>query len=121
MLLGSWPRVTADGVRLDALEADAADGRVPAAELSRAVDQVVAEAIAAQAQAGMGLITDGSVRWPDPTRAVLDALREGDTGRDGMLVRTWRAAAELTDVPVAQAVPGPWTLAVTGADLRGRA
>lgn len=28
-----------------------------------------------------------------------------------MLVRAWRAATELTDVPVAQAVPGPWTLA----------
>ncbi len=111
MLIGSWPRVSLDGVRLDDLEAAVMAGRATTADLERAVDQVIAEVVAAQAQTGMGLITDGSVRWADPSRAVLDAIRGGDTGRDGMLVHAWRAATELTDVQVAQAVPGPWTLA----------
>ncbi len=119
MLLGPWPRVTSDGVRLDTLEADVIAGRSTADDLARAMDQAVAEAVAAQAQTGMGLITDGSVRWADPARAVLDALRDGDTGRDGMLARTWRATAELTDVPVAQVVPGPLTLAAINADGEG--
>jgi len=102
MLAGPWPRVLADGTRLDDLRADA---------LAAATERLVGEAVAAQVESGMGLVTDGSVRWPDPTAAVLEALGAGDTGPDGLLVRTWRATAALAEVPVAQVVPGPWTLA----------
>ncbi len=73
------------------------------------------EAVAAQVEAGMGLVTDGHVRWADPAAAVLAALATGDTGPGGMLVRAWRAAAAATaatgtGVPAAQAVPGPYSL-----------
>lgn len=112
MLWGPWPRVTADGDSIAALEADVAAGRRAAADLETALAQLLAETVAAQVDAGMGLVTDGSVRWADPVGAVLDAIRVGDTGPGGMLVRGWAAAAALTDVEVAQVVPGPLTLAV---------
>jgi hypothetical protein len=112
MLAGSWPRVTADGVSLDALEAGLAEGRVTAAEVVAAVERAVADAVAAQVEAGMGLVTDGGVRWADPVRALLAALGGGDTGASGMLVRAWRAAADLADLPVASRITGPWTLAL---------
>jgi len=112
MLAGSWPRLTADGVSLAELEAGLAGGRLAAAEVAAAVDRVVAEAVAAQVEAAMGLVTDGGVRWADPVQSLLEALRDGDTGTPGMLVRAWRAAADLTDLPVAARLTGPWTLAL---------
>ncbi|HYO42128.1 MAG TPA: hypothetical protein VES19_02915 [Candidatus Limnocylindrales bacterium] len=121
MLAGAWPRVTADGIRLEELEAGAAAGRVPPAELEAAVDRAVAEAVAAQVEAGMGLVTDGDVRWADPARALLAALLDVDTGMDGMLVRAWTAAADLTESPVAARITGPWSLALLDVGGRGDA
>jgi hypothetical protein len=115
MLLGPWPRVTADGDRLDTLEAGVAVGRTDPADVAAAVERCVGDALDAQAAAGMGLLTDGGVRWADPVTAVLAAIRAGDLGADGMLVRAWRSAAGRVDLPVAQAFPGPWTLAVRDA------
>lgn len=112
MLLGPWPRVTADGTRLADLEASVASGALPRETLDEAVERVVDEAIAAQLDAGMGLVTDGGVRWPDPARAMLDAIRDRDLGPDGMLLRAWRSAASRTDARVAAIVPGPWTLSL---------
>lgn len=111
MLAGSWPRVTIDGVRLDALEAGLAEGAVPAAKVAAAIERVVVETVAAQVEAGMGLITDGRVRWADPAGALLAAIRDGETGAVGTLVRAWRSTAALADVPVAAVITGPWTLA----------
>ena len=122
MLLGSWPRVTADGVRLDALEAGVAAGRADAAELELAVERCVASALDAQVAAGMGLVTDGWVRWADPGRAVLDAVHRGDVGPDGMLPAGRGDAAGRSDAAVlASAIPGPWTLAVRDAGPDERA
>jgi len=112
MLAGSWPRLTADGVSLERLEAGLAGGHVTAAEVSSAAERLVREAVAAQVEAGMGLVTDGGVRWADPPRALLAALRDGDLGTSGMLARAWRFAADLTDLPVAARITGPWTLAL---------
>lgn len=92
MLSGSWPR---------------AAGEVPD------VDALVRDAVAAQAHAALGFVTDGHVRWADPPAAVLAALAVGDTGPAGMLLRAWgatAAAASAVGVPAAQAVPGPYTL-----------
>ncbi len=121
MLAGPWPRVTADGTRLDSLEAEVIAGRVAAPDLAVAVERLVGEAIAAQVGAGLGLVTDGGVRWADPAAALLAALRGGDAGRDGMLVRAWRVAADLTDLPVAASITGPWTLAIADAGGPGDA
>jgi hypothetical protein len=111
MLLGPWPRVTADGVSLAALEREVDSGRADPGDLEVAVERCVVEALDSQAEAGMGLLTDGGVRWADPARAMLDAVRAGDLGSDGMLVRAWHSAASRSGLPVAQAMPGPWTLA----------
>lgn len=112
MLLGPWPRVLADGTRVADLEGEVAAGRARPDTVVDAVERLVGEAIAAQVAAGMGFVTDGSVRWADPGATVLGALGGGDTGADGLLVRTWRATAARSDQPVAQVVPGPWTLAI---------
>ena len=99
MISGAWPRVLADGSLLE----DDDD---------QAVERLVAELVAAQEAAGVGLIRDGDVRWADPGAAALAAIAAGDTGSGGWLERAWRATAGHTALPVAQAVPGPWTLAI---------
>jgi methionine synthase II (cobalamin-independent) len=112
MLNGAWPRETLDGIDLAVLEADVAAGRAEASDLGAAADRLVAEVLAAQAEAGMDLVSDGQVRWPNLTKAVLRAVEEGRTGPDGMLVAAWKAAAAAApaSATVAQALPGPYTL-----------
>lgn len=117
MLSGRWPRVTADGVDLDEL---------PGPGLEAAVERLVREVLDAQRAAGLELLTDGGVRWPDASAAVLDAFAEGGTGADGLLVRSWRSTAAVAEGAgaVAQVVPGPWTLAAEpapGDDVAARA
>lgn len=112
MLRGPWPRTTTDGVSLPDLEARVEAGTAERSELDATADRLVGEALAAQEAAGCGLLTDGQVRWEDPAKAHLVAVTRNDTGPDGLLLRTWRAAAALTSHPVAQAVTGPWTLAL---------
>jgi hypothetical protein len=127
MLSGSWPRVTSGGIDVGALEAEAGAGGVPsgrravrlAAALETAVGTLVREAVAAQVEAGMGIVTDGQVRWADPAAALVAAIGAGDTGPDGMLVRAWRATAAsiaghgmavAATVTAAQALPGPYSI-----------
>jgi hypothetical protein len=119
MLAGPWPRTTADGTRLADLEAGVAAGQYTSDELAAAVERAVADAVAAQAEAGMGILTDGLVRWADPAAALLGAMRAGDLGGDGMLVRAWRAAAAPVEALVAAVITGPWTLATIEAQGRG--
>jgi hypothetical protein len=112
MLCGAWPRVMSDGVDIAVLEAAVREGREEAGVLQAAVARLAAEAIAAQVEAGMDLVTDGRVRWADMETAVLDAAVAGRLGADGPLVAAWRAASDIAPggVTVAQAVPGPYTL-----------
>jgi hypothetical protein len=112
MLQGPWPRVTSDGIDLAALEADVAAGRADAADLSAATDRLVAEVLAAQADVGMDLLTDGQVRWPDLSEAVRVSIYERRLEADRPLVAAWSAAARLAPEgsTLAQAVPGPYTL-----------
>ena len=77
------------------------------------VDAVVRDLVAAQAQAGMGFVTDGHLRWADAVAALLAAIEAADTGPGGMLLRAWTAtAAEASAVglPAVQAMPGPYSL-----------
>jgi hypothetical protein len=103
MLSGAWPRLTDDGTRIDDLEGPEADA---------AVERLVADLVAAQVAAGIGLVRDGDVRWADPSATVLAAIAAQANGADGPLVRAWRATAALTELTVAQSIPGPWTLSV---------
>jgi hypothetical protein len=103
MLSGAWPRLTPDGTPIDDLAGVEADA---------AVERLVGDLVAAQEATGIGLVRDGDVRWRDPVAMVLAAVAAGEMGEEGPLVRAWRATSALTTLPVAQTVPGPWTLAV---------
>jgi hypothetical protein len=105
---GPWPRATLDGVDVDALDREVDAGRADRAVLRDAVERLAAEVVALQVDAGIELVTDGQVRWPDLAMAVVTSLA-GDTGADPLL-DAWRATAALTDRPVAQAVPGPYSM-----------
>ena len=67
------------------------------ARLEAAIEELVAEVVGAQAAAGLDLVTDGQVRWPDPARPCCARSPPSDTGADGLLARTWRATAALSD------------------------
>ncbi|HEY6571243.1 MAG TPA: hypothetical protein VIZ22_13185 [Candidatus Limnocylindrales bacterium] len=110
MLNGRWPRVTAAGVPLTELEADVAAETVAVDALGAAIDDLVARVVGVQVDAGLDVVTDGSVRFPDPGGALLRALAANDLGPQGYLVRTWQAAALLSDRVVAQPIPGPYSL-----------
>jgi methionine synthase II (cobalamin-independent) len=114
---GAWPRVSPDGVDLAALEADVAAGRVEVAALREAVERLVADVVAVQVEAGVELVTDGQVRWPDMGMSVVDALADPTgAGEAHPLLAAWRATASLTDRAVAQAVPGPYSLGRRASD-----
>jgi methionine synthase II (cobalamin-independent) len=112
MLQGAWPRVTSDGIDLAALEADVAAGSADAATLAAATEALVVEVLGAQAEAGLDLLTDGQVRWPDLAEAVRLSIFEGRFDAERPLVAAWKAAAALAPegTTVAQAMPGPFTL-----------
>ncbi len=125
-LSGGLPRITGDGVDLDALEDEVTAGTATRETLSAATDRLVAELVGSQVDAGLELVTDGQVRWRDLAGAVLASVadespdaaagssvaeRSHATGPAGLLTDAWRSTAALTDHPVAQAVPGPYTLA----------
>ena len=112
MLQGAWPRVTSEGIDLAVLEADVAAGRADAAALEAATGRLAAEVLAAQAEAGLDLLSDGQVRWPDMTEAVRRSIFEGRFDAERPLVAAWTAAAAAAPAgaTVAQAMPGPYTL-----------
>jgi len=125
MLSGRWPRTTAEGTDVAALEAAAeandADARVG---LKAAVETLVADAVRAQEAAGLDLVTDGQVRTADLGAAVLHAVRVDDLGADGPITRAWRATAALTERTAAAVIPGPYSLGrrvTEGQDARARA
>lgn len=107
---GPWPRATLDGVNLDALEAEVAAGRADEVALREAIDRLAAEVVATQVDAGIDLVTDGQVRWPDLGVAVARAADSDGRGGWRILLDAWRATSALTDRPVAQSVPGPYAL-----------
>ena len=107
---GPWPRVAVDGTDLAVLEAQVETGQLAADELRAATERLVAEIVQAQADAGIDLVTDGQVRWPDLALAVATTLAGAGDDAGSALVEAWRATAALTDRPVAQAIPGPFTL-----------
>jgi hypothetical protein len=111
MLNGRWPRIHPGAPDIAALEAAAEARDMDAyAALKPAIDALVASAVAAQEAAGLDLVTDGQVRWPDLGSVVLRAIQLKETGESSRLVRAWRSTAALTERTVAQAVPGPYSL-----------
>ncbi len=88
---------------------------VPFDPAGTGVDDAVRAVLDDQVEAGLGLLTDGSLRWPDPLRAVGRALlpqgsRLPHRSRP-LTVAAWSRAQELAGaVPVKQCLPGPYTL-----------
>ena len=82
---------------------------VTGADLETLVGRVLDD----QLQAGLGLLTDGGLRWPDPGAAVVGLLggpervvRAAPLSVDGWLLTAEAAAG----TPVKQCLPGPYTL-----------
>jgi methionine synthase II (cobalamin-independent) len=87
----------------------------PGSRAGRSVDALVRDILAEQADAGLGLLTDGSLRWPDPLDALGRALiRTDPTGphrAEPLTVAAWTFAADAAEgVPVKQCLPGPYSL-----------
>jgi 5-methyltetrahydropteroyltriglutamate--homocysteine methyltransferase len=109
-------------------------GEIGRDDLANVADEVTAEVIDEQAQAGLTLVTDGQVRWDDDhayfARALKNVsinglLRYFDTNtyfrqpvvqgpvawQQPVTVRDYTFAAERSSVPVKAVLPGPYTLA----------
>jgi methionine synthase II (cobalamin-independent) len=87
----------------------------PGSPPDRPVDELVRAILAEQAEAGLALLTDGSLRWPDPAEAIAQVLLGTDPGRPRreapLTVGAWRFAADAAgDIPVKQCLPGPYSL-----------
>jgi methionine synthase II (cobalamin-independent) len=87
----------------------------PGSRPDRPLDVLVRQVLAEQLEAGLALLTDGWLRWPDPVDALGRALLGTDPDaprRDGPLtVDAWRSTADAAGgVPVKQGLPGPYSL-----------
>jgi methionine synthase II (cobalamin-independent) len=79
-------------------------------------DDRIRAIIAEQAEAGLGLLTDGSQRWPDPVadlgRALLAASGTAPRRSRPLTVDAWSFAQGLAGaLPVKQCLPGPYSIA----------
>ena len=118
-------------------------GEITSEELALIEDEVTAEVIAEQAEAGLDLVTDGQVRWDDDQTYIaqrLDGFEIGgliryfDTNtyyrqpnvtgpvrwRQPILVRDYEFAAGHSAKPVKALITGPYTLAALSADSHYR-
>jgi len=87
------------------------------------VERTVLEVLEAQVAAGLTLLTDGGVRYPDLLSQTVEGLAGMNVEPDSRpqvvslpawerpgLVPAWRSTAELTDLPVKARLVGPYTL-----------
>src|SRR5919204_2950967 len=71
-------------------------------------DDAVRAVIAAQEAAGLDLLTDGRIRWPDELGLGLASELVG-SGSTERLVDEWLFAHTAATRPVKQSLPGPYT------------
>lgn len=134
-LAGAYPRTPLPGkpFRLRAAYGQLERGEIDEAGFRVVQDDLVRELLAEQEGAGLGLLTDGQVRWDDPLAPIahgLDGfettglLRWFDTNtyfrqprvlgaptwRGPITVADWRFTASATSLPVKQCLVGPYTL-----------
>jgi 5-methyltetrahydropteroyltriglutamate--homocysteine methyltransferase len=139
--VGSYPRPPAEGGEfrlrktLQALDR----GEATKEDVRAAEDELTAEVLAEQAEAGVDLVTDGQVRWDDPLTRVAEGLDgfgisglirffdnntyfrqpvvKGPVRRPApILVDEFTFAASHTARPVKAVLCGPYTLAALSAD-----
>ena len=110
--------------RLAAARISLAQGEIEPAAYRSLEDELVREAIGEQDAAGLELITDGQLRWPDPVGTFpygLDRVVEQGPGRLAVTgepqwvapvtLDDWRFLRAATDLPARQTLVGPYTLA----------
>lgn len=78
-------------------------------------EALVREVLAEQIEAGLGLLSDGAVRWPDPIERIGRALLAAHATRPRrdapLTVDAWAATRDAAgELPVKQVVVGPYTL-----------
>ncbi|MDQ3870928.1 MAG: hypothetical protein M3301_04835, partial [Chloroflexota bacterium] len=75
-IVGAYPRTPLPGqpFRLRAAHAQLERGEIDEAGLRAVQDDLAREVIAEQMDAGLGLVTDGQVRWEDPQTAIARGL-----------------------------------------------
>ena len=115
-------------------------GELTDEDVVKVQDEVTAEVIAEQVEAGVDIVTDGQVRWDDDQTYVTRTMkgvtigglqryldtntyyREPEVTSDlkpaaaSVLVRDWQFAQKQTDRPVKAVLPGPFTLACLSVD-----
>jgi len=114
-------------------------GDIPDEELARVADEVTAEVIAEQIEAGVDVVTDGQVRWDDDQTYItrhMDGVEIGGMQRyldtntyyrqpeivgavglaEPVTVNDYKYAVEKSSKPVKAILPGPYTLAVLSLD-----
>ncbi len=114
-------------------------GEIAVEELARVEDEVTAEVIQEQLEAGVNIITDGQVRWDDDQTYLMRHWRGVEIGglqryldtntyyrepeirgplaaTEPVLAKDWRFASEHSASPVKAIVPGPFSLAVLAKD-----
>ncbi len=114
-------------------------GEMAVEELARVEDEVTAEVIQEQLEAGVEIVTDGQVRWDDDQTYLMRHWRGVEIGglqryldtntyyrepeirgplaaSEPVLVKDWRFASEHSASPVKAIVPGPYSLAVLAKD-----
>ena len=98
-------------------------GEIDATVLRAVEDNVVAEVVGEQDAAGLELLTDGQLRWPDSAGTLIYGLENVVTGGAHPLavsgepqwvapvtVRDWQFLRAATELPVRHTLVGPYTL-----------
>jgi len=136
-VVGSYPKPPREGRPFPLRRAIAAfeRGEITLDDLRRVQDALVEEVVGEHVAAGIGLLTDGQVRWSDAQTPLARGLEGFTTAHDDLIryfdtntyyrrphvvgpvrwtapitVEGWRFAAGLTDRPVKQTLTGPYSL-----------
>lgn len=133
-VVGSYPKIPSirDGVNLRKAINDAEKGRIDSGRLEEVYKQTIRRSINDQQSAGIDIITDGQIRWPEltwPLASSLNSVRAGGLRRfydnnvyyrrpqiidlmslsKNIIVDEYRFAAENSKQPVKAVLCGPIT------------
>lgn len=122
-LAGGYPASPLPGLAATFSEARQrrASGLLAADAYEPTADAFVAEIVAEQVRAGLSIVSDGDVRWPEGLDGLAAGLLDGSLGPEAV-VQAWSAVAGPagTAGAIAKAsLPGPWSYAAAAARSGG--